>query len=338
MSTRVIYVSMIQDYWANSTLDFTQKVLMLQRLCAQPVQATPDDRNPLHIVVAPEYFFRRSPAAAVKKLKDSYFSTDSTGQAQISPATLAHFAGNKARNTMYGRRERELLEFHMITATRGRNVVVVPGTIFWIQRETTSNRAGRMTGKGIVRNTMLVVYRGNVIKCYHKMVESHELDSFETKAYDFHGGHNDGTFEAAGLSLGAEVCADHTGRANLKTTVISRANPHMSPNELFLHNKLTAQNRDGSKANDVGLDVQIVVSDGMPFTNGAIRKGGCAIHCDTRLPLAVKMSHPQTGALTDLAPTSANQWLVRLGPSAAQAQSFQDAKAAMAAKFRPRLV
>jgi hypothetical protein len=336
MSTRAIHVSMIRDYWANSTLDFTQKVLMLQRLCAQSVQATADDPNPLHIVVAPEYFFRRSPAAVVKKLKDSYFSTNSLGQAQISPATLAHFAGNRARNTMYGRRERELLEYHMTMASRGRNVVVIPGTIFWTEREATTNSVGRVTGKGIVRNTMLVVYRGNVIKCYHKMVDSHELDSFETKAYSFQGGRNDGTFEAGGLSLGAEVCADHTGSSNLKTTVISRANPHMSPSDVFVHNKLTAQTREGGKAHDVGLDVQIVVSDGMPFTSSAIRKGGCAVHCDTRLPLAVKVSHPQTGALTDVAPVGANHWLVKLESSAAQAQSFQDAKAAMAASFRPR--
>jgi hypothetical protein len=300
------------------------------------VLATPDDPNPLHIVVAPEYFFRLSPAAAVKKLKDSYFSTNSLGQAQIPAATLAHFAGKKVKNTMYGRRERELLEYHMTMATRGRNVLVIPGTIFWAEREATVSRVGRVTGKGIVRNTMLVVYRGNVIKCYHKLVDSHELDSFETKEYSFQGGRNDGTFEAGGLTLGAEVCADHTGSANLKSTVISRANPHMTSNELFVHNKLTAVNRDGTKAHDVGLDVQIVVSDGMPFSNSAIRKGGCAVHCDTRLPLAVKVSHPQTGALTDVPPSGANQWLVNLGASASRAQAFQDAKAAMEANFKPR--
>jgi hypothetical protein len=32
MATRAIAISMIQDFWAASVLDFTQKVLTLQRL------------------------------------------------------------------------------------------------------------------------------------------------------------------------------------------------------------------------------------------------------------------------------------------------------------------
>jgi len=336
MSTRALYVSMIQDYWGNSILDFTQKVLMLQRLCSTAVAPTAEDANPLHIVVAPEYFFRKSPAAAVRKLKDSYHATDSLGVPRISPATFAHFAGSKDKSTMFSRAERELLEFHMIQATKGRNVLVIPGTIFWTQTTPTIGRFGKVTGRGIVRNTMLAIYRGNVIKSYHKMVESHELDSFETKAFDFHGGHNDGTFEAGGLSIGAEVCADHTGSNNLKSTVISRANPHMTRDAVFLHNKLSAQNRDGSKANDIGLDVHIVVSDGMAFTSSAARKGGCAIHCDTKQPLAVKMSHPTSGALADVAPIGNRHWLVKLEQSTERAQSFQNAKTAMAANFKPR--
>jgi hypothetical protein len=293
-------------------------------------------------VVAPEYYFRLSPAQAVKKRSKSYFGTNSDGTVRLSDATLTHFAGRKSKHTMYGRSDRDLLLIHLCEATRGRNVLVVAGTMFWTEREPVIARGllgrERITAKGLVRNTMHIVYRGSVVKTYHKQVNSHELESFEPATHTFAGGHTDGTFEVGGLSIGAEVCADHTASSsNLRARLISRANPSMTNDQAFIYNKLSERKADGTQGNPIGLDVQILVSDGMPMTIGsvALRKGGVFIHCDTRIPQTVQVSDPQTGALAVVPPLAPGRWQASLAAPAAQKQAFQAARASLQANLRP---
>jgi hypothetical protein len=335
---------MIRSDWVNDSRDFAAKTIELQTLCARAAAPVDGDLNPLHIVLAPEYYFRMSPAVAVKKMKNTYHGTGTAaGQTRMDDQVLNQFQGRRTKNTMFSAREKELLIYHMCMSTRGKNVMVIPGTMFWKESEpvmqTRTVRKDLVVRKGVVRNTMWVIYRGHVLKTYHKRNGSHELDTFEEDKFDFRAGINDPVFEAGGLSFVGEVCADHASSSKAKNYVIEQGNLGMTPTDVFMHNKLTVVN--GLNAgNDLGVDIHILVSDGMGLNAGdvAMRKGGFGLHCDAREPATVKTRHPQTGLLQDVNSDAPNFWKLSLGPSAAHATSFQDAKTAMQANFKPRFI
>jgi hypothetical protein len=341
---------MFQDNWANSILDFAQKDQAIQALCSLDIHGTPGDPNPLHIVVSNEYCFRMSPAAAIKKLKQTYHgqSTLPNTPARTSPETFAHFQGPKVKNTMCSATDKDFLLHHLCAATQGHNVLVIPGTVFWTEREPAMRTTGAIiksqvvASKGVVRNSLFVIYRGNLIKTYHKRTESHELDSFEQDKFDFREGINDSLFEANGLTFGADICADLTSSRNVRTGLITKANPQMDSDAVWNHNKLTAVG-EGGQPRDIGVDVHLVLSDGMPSDGmpydpkyQAVRKGGCGVHCDSRINPSVQTKDPTTGKLTSVPEFSPRRWKVNLVSSAQGSQSFAANRAFLESNLKLR--
>ena len=335
---------MFQDDWANSILDFAQKDQAIQALCSLDIHGTPEDPNPLHIVVSNEYCFRMSPAAVIKKLKQTYHGQSAPKTpARTSPETFAYFQGTKVKNTMCSATDKDFLIHHLCAATQGHNVLVIPGTVFWTEREPVMRTTGGIfksqvvASKGMVRNSLFVIYRGNLIKTYHKRTESHELDSFEQDKYDFREGVNDSLFEVNGLTFGADICADLTSNKNVRTGLITQANPQMDSDAVFIHYKLTAVG-EGGQQRDIGVDVHLVLSDGMPYDvkYQAVRKGGCAVHCDTRITPSVQTKDPTTGKLTPVPEISPRRWRVNLVSSAQGSQSFAASRAFLEANLRLR--
>lgn len=319
---RVIYVSMVHEDWANSTRGFTEKLLGLRRLCQRQVCPVNEDRNPLHVVLANEYFFRRSPAEVVSKIKSTYHGTS-----RIQPTTFQHYRGRKTKNTMYSSSDKEVLISQLCGVSEGKNVLVIPGTMFWIEREPRYKKSffkSKLQARGVVRNSAFVIYRGNLIKTYHKKQESHELDSFEASEFDFISGVNDGMVDINGLTVGVEVCADHTGSNNLRKMVISNANPYMDSTQLFLHDKLTAL----TEKRDIGVDVHILLSDGMSMeqSKSAFRKGGCGLHCDSRIPPGVYQKD-DSGRMRTVNKESDNFWRLDLVPTGQKNDSFLEKRA-----------
>jgi hypothetical protein len=333
---RTVFVSMFNCDWTSEIRSIQNRMVALQALCTKELPAVPEDPNPLHIVLAPEYTFRKNPAQVVHKASKTYHG----GNGRTIPAVFKHFKESSERNTMLSKAERELLQVQFCAATEGRNVLLVAGTIFWEEtaptfRTSSVMRKKVLVTKGVARNSCDVIYKGNVIQTYHKQINSHEFDTFEEQAYLFQHGVNGGTFEVAGLSAGVEICADHMGQQNLRAVMIERGNPHLDADQQYLHDRLTKRLEDGSSGDEFGLDLQLLVSDGMTFENrrSAIRKGGFAAHCDSRLPKSVSARN-ERGQFAAVDAIENNFWRFDYTPSV----SFRNAKDALLRnlKFRTK--
>lgn len=329
---RAVHVSMMDYDWATSTLNFTQRVIGLQQLCAWAIPQNNNDQDPLHIVLAPEYTFRRSPAAVVRRPSDTYH-----GGTRTPEETFDAFRESREKSTMYTRADKDLLLFHMCASTRSKNVLVVPGTIFWeetapVFRTSSVLRQQRLVTKGVARNTAYVIHRGQVIETYHKQTPSHEFDSFEEEHYDFKAGATPSSFDVEGLTTGLEICADHTSGTSLRVDQIARNNPNMTHEERWGHNRLTTPGADGTET-EFGLDLQLVVSDGMPIERPrlAVRKGGFVAHCDTRLPKTVQ-KRADNNMLQAANSPSHNKWEFVYDATS----SFQSAAASLARNLQFR--
>jgi hypothetical protein len=81
-----------------------------------------------------------------------------------------------------------------------------------------------------------------------------------------------------------------------------------------------------------------VLSDGMSYSvpHSAVRKGGCAVHCDTRQTLSVQTKDPNTGKLTAVPEFSPRRWKVNLVSSAQGAQGFAGARTFLEANLSLR--
>jgi hypothetical protein len=271
---RTVFVSVFPCNWHTSLLTFKQRVHRLQDLCKKPVPTVAGDNNPLHVVIAPEYTFRENPAAVVRDKSLTYHNKEKS-----NPGVFEHYKNSKLATTILSAFDRQFLISALSIATQRRNVLVVPGTIFWAQSEpqykiSTFKKIRSVRAPGVARNTCDVIYRGNLIHSYNKHLDAHELDNFEMNTYTFMPGINAGTFEASGLKIGVEVCKD-AGSRTLQTALFDRENPHATTNQL----QRPAENMNFG---DVGLDLQLLVSDGAKFLPSmmAIRKGGFAAHCD----------------------------------------------------------
>jgi hypothetical protein len=81
-----------------------------------------------------------------------------------------------------------------------------------------------------------------------------------------------------------------------------------------------------------------VLSDGMSYEPKyqAVRKGGCAVHCDSRITPSVQTKDPTTGKLTPVPEISPRRWRVNLVSSAQGSQSFAASRAYLEANLRMR--
>jgi len=256
-----IVVSAISETWQLSTNSFYERLAKLFRLSSSGGSIGKDGKVPLHIVVAPEYYFRRSPLMVINDLKQTYHGSRGIDKKdtskRLTQEMLDGYIGPKWVSTLYSKTDCEYLQSAMGAASASGNTLIIPGTIFWAEKEplmqTGKKRSQRnkQLAKGIARNTSFAFHNGNKLSTYNKNTDSHELDDTDQESFVFLGGDTSSVFTIGDLKIGVEICMDHT-HSILKTA-----------------------------AND--LDVHILVSDGMApdrkFT--ATRKGGIVISCDS---------------------------------------------------------
>lgn len=272
---RSIFVTTLPFDWVTDVTSYEDRVELLVQRCALPIEG-----SALHVILAPEYMFRRSPAQVVSKQADTRI-----GDAHRTNALpLEHYASSKKKtSTIFSSKKRESLRQRLRSATKGREILIVPGSIFWQHKYAFS--------RGAVQNSCDVIYKGKVIHEYGKQVDSLELDSFEKGKNTFSPGRTRGIFEVDGLQVGVEICADHTSDTNLRSTLIEINNPDEPDTERTIRNQLNVLDRyqKPGMAAEFGLDLHLLISDGMPFvrTSAAIRNGGFAVHCDTRIAHAI---------------------------------------------------
>lgn len=260
-----IQVSAISATWQQSANSFYERLAKLMRMSAAEPGLNSSGEQPLHIVVAPEYYFRRSPIMVVEEVKKTYHgfrgidkSDKKVASKLLSQEMLDAYTGPRWVSTLYSKVDCEYMVAAMCAASARGNTLIVPGTIFWAEQEplqqAEKKRSQRNTqvAKGIARNTAFAFHKGQLLDRYHKNNDSHELDDADKDAFNFQGGTSASVVQVDGLKIGVEICADHAGSV-LK-----------------------------SAAND--LDVHILVSDGMtPGSGIATRKGGLVVACDTLL-------------------------------------------------------
>jgi hypothetical protein len=278
---RTVFVSMMKCNWHTSLLTFPQRVHELEKLCKKSVPKVTGDKNPLHVVMAPEYTFRTNPAAVVRKATKTWHNgLDSSNNPKAGPDVFSAYKKSKETSTILSLMDREFLINSIKAATTGRDVLVIPGTIFWAQTDpmykiSSVLKKKTVTAPGIVRNTCDVIYSGRLIHTYSKLTDVHELDLFEAGAYTFMPGVNLGTFEISGLNVGVEICGDH---GKMRSTMAARENP--GSDEFEIQRKGISMTT--STGTDFGVDLHLLVSDGsfLASSNMAIRKGGFAAHTD----------------------------------------------------------
>ncbi|WP_375445609.1 hypothetical protein [uncultured Fibrella sp.] len=251
---KAINVSMLSMNWQQMTQSLTDRIALIGEMCSETFMTSLIDPHTLHIVVVPEYFFRKSPIQVVSTLAETYhgYRGPTVAEKMITQAHLNQFRGVKRKHTMYSPQERDLL-VASLSALSANNVLIVAGTMFWVEREPVIRPAGfcraEQITKGTARNTCYLFHNGAQIGAYHKIQNSHELDSPEDRLFTFMGGTTVTTCTVDGLRVGVEICADHNA---------------------------------GTMANQ-NLDIHIIVSDGMaPFgPNVGTRANGVVLCCDS---------------------------------------------------------
>jgi hypothetical protein len=223
----------------------------------------------LHLVVAPEYMFRRSPMAILTDADLQRYSTGPHLASRVIPSSVSRQAlakgvrehtqqyGNR-RTTLYSPQEKDFVVDSLCKVSGNRDQVIVPGTIYWEETPPQHARSGvlrrRRLTRGRVRNSCPVIHRGQLLNLHHKVANSNELDRCELDEYDFvPGDGRDGIVTLPnGLRLGVEICADH------------------------------AQGRLLAAAGNNPLDVHIVVAAGMGWQPDhlALTPNGVGILCN----------------------------------------------------------
>jgi hypothetical protein len=263
---KTVFVSAISQTWQQSTNSFYERLAKLMRMSSGDVGLTDSGELPLHIVVAPEYYFRRSPLMVINELTKTYHGfrgvdkTDKKVSTKLlSQEMLDAYEGPKWISTLYSKTDCEYLQSAMCVASAHGNTLIVPGTIFWAEREPLRqsgkkrSQRNKLIAKGVARNTTFAFHKGNLLDTYNKHHESHELDDLDQDSFVFEGGTTASVFTIDDLKIGVEICADHSGGV--------------------------------LKSASGDLDIHILVSDGMtPTSTGtATRRGGIVVACDTLL-------------------------------------------------------
>lgn len=251
---KAINVSMLSMNWQQMTQSLTDRIALIGEMCSEKFMTSLIDPKTLHIVVVPEYFFRKSPIQVVSTLAETYhgYRGPTTPEKMMTQTHLNQFRGVKRKHTMYSPQERDLL-VASLSALSANNVLIIAGTMFWVEREPVIRPAGfrraEQITKGIARNTCYVFHNGGLVSTYHKNQDSHELDTPEERLFNFLGGTAVAICTIDGLRLGIEICADHNA------------------------GKMVSQN----------LDIHVIVSDGM-FPSGpkvGTRPNGVVLCCDS---------------------------------------------------------
>lgn len=141
--------------------------------------------------------------------------------------------------------------------TSGKEMLLIPGTIAWLERENNNNvsaskrKWSSSKSKEFYRNTALVISNGKTILSYSKRTEGGDYNFARRYGVEWQPGEESGGFYWRKLKCGLEICADH-GENCLR--------------------------RDGF--ND--LDLQIVVACGASLDENslAVRNGGQVLLCD----------------------------------------------------------
>jgi predicted amidohydrolase len=194
-----------------------------------------------------------------------------------------NFYNQKYLHTIHSAAEKDDLILKLCSATLGKNLMIVPGSIIWAEQEPVMGKSG-VKVKGTALNSTYVVHNGELIYTNHKKHNVGEVDSFETKFFDFKPGKDGGTFDADSLSFGIEICADHGAIKNR------------------LQDSQTASN----------IDLHLLVSDGNSMNAPAMRKGGYGLHCD-RSGTFVYLADNSLPGRRRVDPTTGNTfWTLRL--------------------------
>ena len=242
---------MLPYNWRKAFDQFPIKVMRLLKLCTEGAP-TPADSNPLHIIMASEYMFRKNPMGAISDINKSHFMPNDDSPTKSS--NPVNFFNQSYKHTMYSAAEKDELIRKLCAATAGKNIMVVAGSIMWAESEPVMGTIikSNVKSKGEALNSTYVVHNGTMVYNYNKHTDVSEIDAFEQKLFTFKPGSEGGTFIADGLSFGIEICRDHGG----------------------------VRNHFEDTGTTSGIDIHMLVSDGNTFNAPAMRKGGFGLHCD----------------------------------------------------------
>ncbi|MDP7079719.1 MAG: hypothetical protein QF415_07510 [Candidatus Undinarchaeales archaeon] len=151
-------------------------------------------------------------------------------------------------------KEKDELVSGMAARTKGKDLLLLPGTYVWQDKEH-------------VHNTLPIIHDGKVVRDYGKMFDGGEADIALAYGREFASGSEDGAFTYKGLDMGVEICADH-----------------------YQEHAWGAVRNPGclqAEVDDEGLDLQLVVSSGITIHDQAlaVREGGYAVLCDGYVPM-----------------------------------------------------
>ncbi|MBO0947129.1 hypothetical protein [Fibrella forsythiae] len=273
---RLLNISLRSEAWQHMADSLTDRISILKRLCNESFVQSSIDANPLHIVVVPEYFFRKTPAQVVTQLNDTFhgYRGPANEANRLTQGQLALFNGQKRKHTLYSQQEKDLLVASLRALTAGTNTLIVAGTTFWVEREpviraATFFRAQQIT-KGIARNSCFMVHNGVLMATYHKNVDREELDTYEQNLFTFMPGTSAAAVVIDGIHIGVEICADHG------------------------HRDLIQRVETGTLAR---LDVHIIISDGASplASNVGTHANGLVIHCDTSSSQIIQLARNAMG-------------------------------------------